>query len=163
MHTRKTLFSDLDRVMEILSAARNTMREAGTTVQWVNGYPSRELIESDIERGVGYVIEHEGRLVASFAFILGNDPTYARIDGAWLNDRPYGTIHRIGSDGSARGVMSEALRFCSTLCPNIRIDTHETNARMRAVLAKNGFTECGTIYIEDGTPRVAYQKLYEEQ
>jgi RimJ/RimL family protein N-acetyltransferase len=161
MLTRKTTAADLDRVMEVLSAAREAMREAGNTVQWVNGYPSRELIESDIERGVSYVIENEGRLVASFAFILGDDPTYAEIDGAWLNERPYGTIHRIGSDGSCRGVMGEALRFCSALCPNIRIDTHESNARMRAVLKKQGFAECGTIYIEDGTPRIAFQKLYE--
>ncbi len=161
MLTRKTTAADLDAVMEIIAAARETIRRTGNTVQWVNGYPSRELIENDIERGVGYVIENEGRPVASFAFILGDDPTYARIDGAWLNGLPYGTIHRIGSDGSCRGVMREALRFCAALCPNIRIDTHETNSAMRAVLAKNGFTECGTIYIEDGTPRLAFQKVCE--
>ncbi len=41
----------------------------------------------------------------SFAFILGEDPTYQQIDGAWLNDQPYGTIHRIAGNGKIKGTF----------------------------------------------------------
>ena len=44
---------------------------------------------------------------------------------------------------------------------NLRADTHEKNRSMRKMLENNGFTKCGTIYVEDGTPRVAYQKVKE--
>lgn len=30
---------------------------------------------------------------------------------------------------------------------------------MRHILQKNGFSERGTIYISDGTPRIAYEKV----
>ena len=39
------------------------------------------------------------------------------------------------------------------------LDTHEANGPMRHKLEKNGFTYCGIIYVEDGTPRRAYQKV----
>jgi RimJ/RimL family protein N-acetyltransferase len=42
--------------------------------------------------------------------------------------------------------------------PNIRIDTHRDNAIMQHLLEKNGFVKCGIIYVEDGSPRIAYQK-----
>ena len=37
------------------------------------------------------------------------------------------------------------------------IDTHEKNKTMQHVVEKLGFKRCGIIYIEDGTPRIAYQ------
>ena len=29
---------------------------------------------------------------------------------------------------------------------------------MRRAFERNGFERCGTIWVEDGTPRIAYQK-----
>ena len=39
----------------------------------------------------------------------------------------------------------------------MRGDTHEDNLPMQRVLEKNGFQRCGTIFVEDGSPRIAYQ------
>ena len=41
----------------------------------------------------------------------------------------------------------------------IRIDTHEDNYVMQNALAKQGFRRCGIIYVEDGTTRIAYDRL----
>ena len=30
---------------------------------------------------------------------------------------------------------------------------------MQHLLEENGFTRCGIIHVEDGTPRIAYQKM----
>ncbi|MDE5881201.1 MAG: GNAT family N-acetyltransferase, partial [Muribaculaceae bacterium] len=89
---RKGEYGDIDAIMSCYDQARHYMRVNGNHQQWVNGYPSRELVISDIDNGVGYVgVDDAGEVVMAFAFIIGDDPTYAVIeDGVWLNDLPYG-------------------------------------------------------------------------
>ena len=94
---------------------------------------------------------------------MGEDPTYAVIEnGAWLNDRPYGTIHRIGSDGKKSGVLRHAADFCLERTKDLRIDTHEDNKIMQALVESYGFKRCGIIHIDDGTPRIAYHYTEEQ-
>ena len=149
---------DIDAVMDVYDAARAFMRRSGNLTQWVGGYPSRGTVADDIRRGNGYVGEGaDGSVVMAFAFIPGDDPTYAVIeDGRWLNDMPYGTIHRLGSDGSCRGVLKACVDFCRARVRNLRVDTHADNAPMRRGLDRLGFRRCGIIYCDDGTPRIAY-------
>ena len=154
---RRTLLSDLNAVMAVYDVARRTMRKAGNLHQWINGYPSRELIVADIEASNSYVVECGGRIAGVFAFIVGEDPTYAKIEGKWLNDEPYGTIHRIASAGIVRGVADPCLDFCKRQGVSIRIDTHADNIPMLSWINKSGFTYCGIIYVEDGSPRKAFQ------
>lgn len=93
-----------------------------------------------------------------FSFIIGEDPTYAHIEnGSWLNEKPYGTIHRMASDGTRRGMLRECLDYCRNLIPEIRMDTHEKNFSMQRACEHLGFQRCGVIYVADGTPRIAYQ------
>jgi hypothetical protein len=40
----------------------------------------------------------------------------------------------------------------------LRIATHEGNVVMRRMLEKHGFELCGVIYLENGDPRVAYER-----
>jgi RimJ/RimL family protein N-acetyltransferase len=147
--------------MEIYAYAREFMAATGNPHQWGDGgNPRLEVLEQDIEDGVGYVMEHDGRIVGAFAFIIGEDETYGYIeDGAWLNDEQYGTIHRIAGDGSTKGVLQACVEFGSALIGNLRIDTHHDNVVMQNAIRKCGFEECGTIYVQDGTPRIAYQKI----
>ena len=49
--------------------------------------------------------------------------------------------------------------FCGEKCPHLRADTHEDNKIMQKVILKNGFQETGIIYVEDGTPRIAFEKV----
>ena len=157
MEIRKANLNDVDEIMRIYAAAKAFMIETGNKSQWVNGYPQRELIESDIAKGWCHVCEEDG-IHGVFAFILGKDPTYEYIeDGAWLNDRPYGTVHRIGSDGQKRGIFNAALDYCKTVIGDLRIDTHENNKVMQKLITAYGFERCGIIYLSDGSPRIAYQ------
>lgn len=101
------------------------------------------------------------QITGVFAFQIGEEPTYQRIQGRWLNDFPYGVIHRIAGNGREKGILAICLRFCETFTGNLRIDTHENNLIMRHLLKKHGFQECGVIYVEDHTPRIAYQRCIE--
>ena len=153
---RQSTLCDLPVIMDIYQSARQFMRSRGNDTQWANGYPSPELVSDDINRGVSYVGIADGEIQFVFAFIIGADPTYAEIDGAWLNDKPYGTIHRLASAGRMPGALKACVDFCLTQIDNIRIDTHELNTPMRRAIEHLRFERCGIIHIADGSPRIAY-------
>ena len=157
-----TTYADIEALMAIFAYARAQMIADGNPAQWGDGYPSREQLEHDIQRGVSYVVEKNGQVCATFVFIIGEDPTYAYIeDGQWLDDTLlYGTIHRIASNGQERGIFSFVLHWCSSQCSNIRIDTHQDNARMIHLIEQANFTHCGIIYTRDNSPRMAYQRVW---
>ena len=118
------------------------------------------MVGDDIAHGLSYVGEDAaGEIVMAFAFIIGDDPTYKIIeDGRWLNNLPYGTIHRLGSNGKHRGILRACVNFCAEAIGNLRLDTHADNKLMRHAAEKLGFKRCGIIYCQDGSPRIAYQK-----
>lgn len=50
MSIRHARPDDLNKIMEIYQYARTVMAQSGNPGQWVNGYPSRELIECDLRK-----------------------------------------------------------------------------------------------------------------
>ena len=153
--------TDLESILAVLAAARIFMCETGNPHQWVDGYPSADVVERDLARGGGYGVEDDGTLVAYFAFLPSPEPTYARIDdGAWLDDSsPYYVVHRIGSYPHAHGIFDAILVWCFAQHPNIRIDTHRDNRIMQHLITRYGFRYCGIIYVASGAERLAYQKI----
>ena len=161
MKIRKTKIEDIEKVDEIYTDCRKFMRQSGNTAQWTNGYPSINQITEDIQNGISYVCEECGEILAVFVFFIGEDPTYKKIyNGAWLNDSPYGVIHRIGvgKNSHGKGVAAFCFEYCFSLCGNLKIDTHRDNIPMRKALTKNGFEQCGIIYLASGDERIAFQK-----
>ena len=164
MRIRKTTESDFDRIMEIYAYAREFMARTGNPNQWgpTNWSPA-DLIHEDIRSGNSYVcVNDDEKVIGTFFFTQGQDiePTYRAItDGAWLDDSPYGVVHRIASDGSERGIGQFCLGWAYEQCGHLRIDTHTDNKVMQNLLTKLGFTRCGIIYvIEDNNPRYAFEK-----
>lgn len=150
---------DLDDLMNIYEHAKTFMATNGNPNQWGPDYPTREIILSDIQRGVHFTLERDGKLLAGFVFIIGPEPTYAVIrKGAWPNDDPYGTIHRLAAAEGSHGIFREVLNYCRRQIPTIRADTHADNKIMLRLLEKEGFHPCGEITVEDGTPRSAFIK-----
>lgn len=157
INVRPTDAEDLDRVKEIYAFARERMAANGNPNQWVNGYPAVADIMGDISNGVSYVVVIDGMIAGVFTYIIGNDPTYVVIEGEWLNDRPYGTIHRIAAAPGFKGIADVCLDFCKSKGIDIRIDTHADNAPMLGWITSRGFSYCGIIYCHNGTPRKAFQ------
>jgi hypothetical protein len=157
MEVRLALPDDLNDIFEVYETARQYMLRTGNPTQWGTDYPPEDMLREDVAAKRLYVAVENGKIHGAFAFFLGDDPTYAYIEGAWKNALPYGTIHRIASDGELKGVFRRCLNYCLKTIGNIRIDTHADNLTMQHVLEKNGFEKCGVIYVVDGSPRVAYQ------
>ena len=148
MIIREARIEDIERILEIYDIAKAFMRRTGNPNQWNSSYPDSNTLEQDIHKHQLFVMEEYSIIHSVFAFIIGDDPTYKDIEGAWLDDSTYGTIHRIASDGTMHQVFA-----------HLRADTHEDNKVMQKVILRNGFKETGIIYIADGTPRIAYEKV----
>ena len=133
MEIRKTTLQDVDTALDVFAAAKRYMRANGNASQWGDEYPDRSIVTYDIACGSSYVMLENGEIVGTFALFLGEDESYRVIeDGAWHLDQPYGTIHRLASNGKARGVSQR-------------------------LLEAYGFRRCGVIHgAFDGGERIAY-------
>lgn len=179
MQLRRTRPTDIDTIMSIIAQARASLAALGID-QWQGGYPHRGIIEADLSRGESYAVvenDENSPIIATVMVSFRGEPDYDVIDhGAWLTDGTsdcpcYGTIHRVAVDAACtgRGVASFLLAQAEEVAraggrQSVRIDTHPGNEPMHRLLAKCGFTRCGTIYIahvEEGSipERIAYEKL----
>ena len=128
MEIRKSNQNDIDKILSIFDIAREYMASHGNARQWENGYPGREIVESDIKEQDSYVLLDKGRIVGTFSFMIGEEPSYQMIkNGSWSVDKTYGTIHRLASDGTVKGIARSCFDFCAAQIDYIRIDTHKAN------------------------------------
>ena len=170
MQIRPARREDLPAMEAIYEQAKKFMRETGNPNQWNGSYPEEGLLLCDMEHGNSYIVEENGQVIGTFAFIKGEDPTYRDIeDGMWMKEEPYGTVHRLASATGTHGVAAACFAWCRVQCENgsgiagLRADTHADNRVMQHVLEKNGFVRCGIIHLENGDPRIAYQYVRPEQ
>lgn len=159
MKIRKATPEDLEQLLPLYENARTFMASHGNPSQWGTSYPPKSLVQSDIHSGCSFVCTDCNKIIAAFYYQYGPDSTYTKIrHGAWLNDRPYGVVHRIVSDGSVKGTGAFCLTWALKQCGNLKIDTHKDNFVMQNLLKKLGFSQCGIIISDDETERLAYQK-----
>ena len=169
MLIRKTTKNDIKEIMPIFEEARGTIAALGID-QWQNGYPSEQVILDDIAKDQSYLCELDGKVCGTFAIIDDGEPTYDEIfDGDWLtgdDSRDYIAIHRVAISVSSRGsgLSGKIIGYATDFAKekgrkSLRIDTHRGNVVMRRMLEKNEFLHCGTIYLENGDERVAYEKI----
>ncbi len=157
LQIRKAVLEDIDTIMQIYRKAQDFMIESGNPDQWGHSYPQEKMIRKDIEAGICHLIIDDEGVQGVFVLCTGEESTYRVIEnGSWLNDEPYITIHRIAGAGKAHGIFSCAADYCKQISDNVRIDTHRNNLIMQRQIERNGFVKCGTIYVEDGSPRIAY-------
>lgn len=169
---------DIDKILSIYEDAKKFMKISGNPNQWINGYPSLEDVEKDLNKSQLYVVEAERlnrntEIVGVVTLTVEDEESYKKIySGKWLSDDSYGTIHRMAISSRYRGlgIAGEMLKeVCKILkrknIYNLRADTHRDNFPMQKFLEKNGFVNCGIIYIngDENKERLAYQvKLGEE-
>ena len=154
MNIRKASISDLNRMLEIYSIAREYMKVKGNASQWGDSYPNESIIKKDIENKISYVLEEDGQVFACFAFIKGYERNY---EIEFASDLEYGIIHRVASDGSKNGIVRQIISFVKKEIDILRIDTHEDNKTMQKAVEKLGFNRLGIICLDDGSQRILYE------
>lgn len=160
---RVATYGDIDSILSIVRSAQLSLKELDID-QWQDGYPSREVIEEDIKRDVGYVLcDKHNVAIAYAAIVLDGEPAYSQINAKeWHTESRYVVVHRLcvaataRRQGAAIRMMQHAMHLAKEagICA-FRIDTHEGNIRMLAMLCKMGFERCGVIYYDSGK-RIAF-------
>ncbi|VTR40477.1 GNAT family N-acetyltransferase [Sphingobacterium thalpophilum] len=161
---RKATQQDKGRIWEIIQQAIALRKEQGSR-QWQDGYPHEEVVQSDIDKGYGYVVEMGTKIVGYVAIIFDIEPAYTAIEGQWLSDGKYVGIHRLASaqDPHIKGVGTAIMKAVEEIAVghevySIKVDTNFDNAGMLHVFDKLGYQYCGEVYFR-GAARRAFEKL----
>lgn len=163
MNIRLAMPKDLDELETIYEKARQFMHTHGNPNQWNDGHPNRNDLSADIQAQQLYVIESDQGIEGGFVYYQGEDPTYKKIDGAWLNEDPYAVLHKVVSANKTKNIGDAILQYGIHRFPNVKIDTHADNIPMQKCILRNGFLPTGIIYLENGDPRNAYQFVDEKR
>ncbi len=149
---------DLPKIFPIFEEAKKYMQKEGNITQWNKNYPAENLLLSDIEKNQLFVYTENDIIEGVFVLQSGDDPAYSYIEnGSFRYSKSYRTIHRIASSGKVSGIFKKCLDYCKKKSDFLRIDTHADNKTMRHLIEKHGFSECGIVYMADGSPRIAYE------
>lgn len=159
---------DLNEILRLIANARAYIASQGID-QWQDGYPEPEVLEGDMESRIGIVFLEDGKICSYMALMDIPEPVYDELEGQWLQDAAYATVHRMAIDDGYRGkgVSTAMLKYAEDYARenglrSLRLDTHRGNKAMRGLLEKSGYTYCGEVKydVTAGDPiRVAYEKL----
>jgi len=156
--------SDLSTIWEIITFAKEVRRREGSS-QWQDGYPDIDTIRLDIVDRKGYLLLFNDEVCGYMAVVLDGEPAYDDIDGCWLSNRPYTTVHRMAVSSQAKGkglgytmlLKAEEISLANSIY-SIRVDTNYDNTAMLHIFEKLGYVYCGEVYYR-GNPRKAFEKL----
>ena len=118
------------------------------------------------------VLNDENQVIATSMFTTNKEPSYQIIEkGSWKVDasKKYGVIHRMAIKKEYRKQGLATLLFDefhqqlkSKNIQSLKIDTHEENLGMQALIKKIGYQYCGVIYTNYGAKRLAFEKVIQK-
>lgn len=166
---RRAIIDDLQMAVCIYEDTKRVFEEE-KTYQWSGNYPNKETFEKDIKENSIYTCEVENKVVGLITIVYDIDPNYQVIDGRWLNNEKYASIHRIcvlekyRKNGIGKKLFEKALEeIKSKNIKNIRIDTYYKNESMLKLIEKYKFIYCGNITLLRNDyydrRRLAFQKI----
>ena len=161
---RKAELTELEQVWKILQQAIQRRKEDGSN-QWQDGYPNPEVIQKDIEKGSGFVLVENEKIIGYTAILISDEPAYAAIEGKWLTNNEFVVLHRVAiaeehlGKGLAKMIMKYIEAFAvSNNIYSVKADTNYDNLAMIKIFENLGYSYCGEVYFR-GSPRKAYEKV----
>ena len=169
MKIKLSTLENIPEIMTIIKDAKELLASLKID-QWQNGYPNAAQVEQDILKGESYVVlSDENQVIATSMFTTNKEPTYQIIEeGSWKVDesKNYGVIHRMAIKKEYRKQGLATLLFDefhqqlkSKNIQSLKIDNHEENLGMQALIKKIGYQYCGIIYTNYGAKRLAFEKV----
>ena len=168
MKIQLSTFEDIPAIIAIINDAKEYLASQKID-QWQNGYPNAEQVANDIKNNESYVVVNdENEVIATAMFTTNPEPTYKIIDGNWNIDEneKYGVVHRMAIKkefrkfGLATFMFHEFhIQLLEKNIKSLKIDTHEKNFGMQALIKKLGYTYCGIIYTNYHAKRLAFEKV----
>ena len=163
-HFRPAKYSEVSQIWQILKDAIKRRKKDGSN-QWQDGYPNMEVVKSDIENKIGFVLTQNDTIIGYTAVIINDEPDYINIEGKWLSDQDFVVYHRVAvsEEFLAKGMAKKMIKLIEkyALSKNIyslKADTNHDNIPMMKIFEKLGYSFCGIVYIRK-SPRRAYEKV----
>lgn len=160
----KATTTDIPEIWEILQKAI-LRRKADGSNQWQDGYPNPEIIQQDIEKGIGYVLTENQTIIGYTAVLINDEPEYANLQGEWITNNDFVVFHRvaIAETHLGKNLSKKIIDFIEEFALNqnihsLKADTNHDNFAMMKIFEKSGFVFCGIVYFR-GSPRRAYEKV----
>jgi GNAT superfamily N-acetyltransferase len=161
---RKANTIDSAPIWEILQDAILRRKKDGSN-QWQDGYPNPESVNNDIEKGVGFVLRENEKIIGYCAILINDEPEYANIDGNWLTYGDFVVFHRvaIAETHLGKGFAKVLFTFIEEIAKDnnilsVKADTNFDNGAMLNLFDKSGYVYCGEVHFR-GSPRKAYEKV----
>lgn len=168
MLIRKSSNKEVSVIMDIIADAQQYLASLNID-QWQDGYPDKAQILLDIKNNDSYVVVNdENNIIGTTVFTIKTEQTYNKIKGEWLTEKEakYGVIHRLAVSNKYRksGFAKFVFQYCEECLKHqgiasMRIDTHKDNVGMQTLIKSLGYKYCGTITLESGAHRLAYEKI----
>ena len=161
---------DIDKIMTVINDAKIYLKKQGS-LQWNldDGYPNKSDLITDINNKECYVCLIDNEIIGVMTIIVKPDENYDEIDGCWLNDYNYASIHRIAVklNYHHKKIGIKMLKAAEEIIKNkgvysIKIDTHKINIPMIKTLESLDYSYCGIIKLKrsnEDNLRNAYQKM----
>ena len=146
IENKKRTYINLDGVEEVAPHAKN----------YILKHP---ILYKMINQKAGYLLRKKPTIKQVIGKNEKEDEDYKEINGKWLNEEPYGVVHRVASTGIVRGAASFCLDWAYAQTLNLRMDTYSDNIPMQKLLEKCGFQYCGSFERLGMDKWMAYQKI----
>ncbi|MDD6233881.1 MAG: GNAT family N-acetyltransferase [Lachnospiraceae bacterium] len=161
---RKATVNDIDSITRIYDAVHEAEESGAQTIGWIKGvYPVRDTAEQAVARGDMYVLESDGTIYGSA--VINNIQVEAYAKGRWMYETPDDKVcvlHTLVIDPKAaqKGYGRKFIDYYEEYAKmhsfsELRIDTNEKNKVARAMYARLGYKEIGTVpTVFNGIPDV---------
>ncbi|UPT69604.1 MAG: GNAT family N-acetyltransferase [Flavobacterium sp. JAD_PAG50586_2] len=161
---RKAEAAEIPQIWKIIQQAI-VRRKLDGSQQWQDGYPNEEVIQRDIERGIGYVLLMDDTIVGYTAILFNDEPAYENLKGTWLSTGDFAVVHRIAisDDYLGKGLAQKIMLLTEEIASqknvfSIKVDTNFDNGAMLRIFEKLGYTYCGEVTFRGGV-RKAFEKI----
>lgn len=164
---------DINVIMNIIDDAKKYLKKQGLS-QWNldDGYPRKEDMLKDIENKNCFLYIENNIIIGCMSIIFTPDENYYEIEGKWLTNDKYASIHRIAISNNyhSKGIGVKILLEAEEIVKNknvysIKIDTHKNNIPMSKTIEKAEYKYCGIITLKRSNIdnlRNAYEKRLDQ-
>ncbi len=146
----KGQLSDLKQLFAIYINGKKELEKNGI-YQWVDSYPTKEIIENDITKGVLFVLKNGTEIIGAINISEEQEAEYQTID--WkFDDSKVLVIHRLvinpkhQRNGYAQKLMDFAENFAEVNnYSSIRLDAYSRNKRVMNFYKRRNYFICGEV------------------
>lgn len=145
----KATQADILPIMECYKATIKKMHEL-QVFQWDESYPTRNLIENDINNETYYIVKDGNEILGGVCLNQEEHPTYSTIN--WTFEGPVLVVHRLAINPLAqgRGIAKQLMQFAENLCVKnkmngIRLDTFIENPQAIGLYLKLKYNKLGKV------------------